>query len=185
MFVHHVANASSPSQALLHSLKFETHTQSGVRDVLISLFDHVTMASGSWWYSEEIAQRFKELEDWPRTLCTPERKESFTDSIIGWHIVMSHICAQYDYSLQTIPFEPSLEGICSGLFTNRVHVSLLALWSFQLAVVMWLMTYVGAVFNGITILILGKLWYPWEALHYVEGWSFRSKSLLTFERSFL
>lgn len=26
----------------------------------------------------------------------------------------------------------------------------------QLAVVMWLLTYVGAVFNGITILILGK-----------------------------
>uniref|UniRef100_A0A670YR92 Reticulon n=1 Tax=Pseudonaja textilis TaxID=8673 RepID=A0A670YR92_PSETE len=29
-------------------------------------------------------------------------------------------------------------------------------WSF-LAVVMWLMTYVGAIFNGITLLILGKL----------------------------
>lgn len=28
--------------------------------------------------------------------------------------------------------------------------------SHQLAVVMWLLTYVGAVFNGITILILGK-----------------------------
>uniref|UniRef100_A0A3Q0S832 Reticulon n=1 Tax=Amphilophus citrinellus TaxID=61819 RepID=A0A3Q0S832_AMPCI len=29
--------------------------------------------------------------------------------------------------------------------------------SLKLAVVMWLLTYVGAVFNGITILILGKL----------------------------
>lgn len=29
-------------------------------------------------------------------------------------------------------------------------------FSHQLAVVMWLFTYVGAVFNGITILILGK-----------------------------
>lgn len=28
----------------------------------------------------------------------------------------------------------------------------------QLAVVMWLMTYVGAVFNGVTILILGE-WF--------------------------
>lgn len=27
----------------------------------------------------------------------------------------------------------------------------------QLAAVMWIMTYVGAVFNGITILIIGKL----------------------------
>ena len=30
-------------------------------------------------------------------------------------------------------------------------------WPSQLAVFMWLMTYVGAVFNGITLLILGKV----------------------------
>lgn len=30
------------------------------------------------------------------------------------------------------------------------------LFFLQLAVVMWLLTYVGAVFNGITLLILGK-----------------------------
>lgn len=53
----------APSHTLLHSLKFVTHPSLYERDVLMSLFGHVMMASGSWWYSEEIAQRFKELED--------------------------------------------------------------------------------------------------------------------------
>lgn len=41
----------------------------------------------------------------------------------------------------------------------------LPLFLSQLAVVMWLLTYVGAVFNGITILILGKQCGSQETCH--------------------
>ena len=44
--------------------------------------------------------------------------------------------------------------LCPGNTSPCVLLCLLS--SPQLAVVMWLLTYVGAVFNGITILILGK-----------------------------
>lgn len=44
-------------------------------------------------------------------------------------------------------------------------VGLFVCCSHQLAVVMWLLTYVGAVFNGITILILGKIFGNQDSRH--------------------
>lgn len=48
----------------------------------------------------------------------------------------------------------------TGLIASSLVPSLGFSWILfllQLAAVMWLMTYIGAVFNGVTILILGEL----------------------------
>lgn len=52
-----------------------------------------------------------------------------------------------------------------------------ALWRafiLQFAVLMWLLTYVGALFNGLTLLLMGKgSWVPWTA----RVWCFHSCQL--------
>lgn len=50
------------------------------------------------------------------------------------------------------------------------------LCTFQLAVVMWLMTYIGAVFNGLSLLILGeKFNHPVRFCTVVFIWTFWSE----------
>lgn len=46
------------------------------------------------------------------------------------------------------------------------HVVTLCVCVFQFAVLMWLLTYVGALFNGLTLLILGEVIPIQARLHF-------------------
>lgn len=72
--------------------------------------------------------------------------------------------------IKTLSFHVHLENCVLRFYgirgIQRISVLLTHISScFQLAVVMWLLTYVGAVFNGITILILGRPNIPLLAPH--------------------
>lgn len=51
-------------------------------------------------------------------------------------------------------------ALAGGVFWEERWGLTRCFFPFQFAVLMWVFTYVGALFNGLTLLILGECWQP-------------------------